>query len=294
MLALCYFDRILGPKVFLTNPQNFINSIKEDYINQIKSLMESESKGFFTHNFSSDFKTANWTFNLNSKWARGRSESVMISLIVSEEEPDYLAYESILSKFVEKLKNIPELYKAFYINSDTITLNKEEIQNKFTLLKEELNNLYKILIIKRIETEGQLVSFSKLKKSKVIELSSDLIQKLSKLTEKKNHCFLVFRTRGEALKLDVIPVEADEIFNLIIMFGEQMTVSVLQEISKILSKYEDKLQLVFTTGLCYELDKCIYEVYLNIDIDTLNSLIEDLYKINGIIEMEVKLIKSQN
>ncbi|MFX1441936.1 MAG: hypothetical protein ACFFHV_00855 [Promethearchaeota archaeon] len=293
MLVLSYFDRILGPKVFLTNPQNLIKSLEDDYINQIKSLMESESTGFFTHNFSSDFKTANWAFNLDSKWARGRSESAMISLIVSEEEPDYSAYELILSKFVEKLKNIPELYKAFYINSDSIKMNKKEIQNKFTLLKEELNNLYKILIIKKIETEGQLISLSKLKKTKNIELSNDVIQKLSKLTENKKHCFLVFRTRGEALKLDVIPVETDEIFNLIIMFGEQMTVSVLQEISKILSKYEDNLKLVFTTGICQEVDKCIYEVYLDIDIDMLNSLIEDLYKVNGIIEMDVKLIKSQ-
>ena len=294
MLVFIYFNKIIGPTVFLTNPQNLIDNLDGDYINQIKSLMESESTGFFTHNFSSDFKTANWTFDLNSQWARGRSELAMISLIVSEEEPDYTAYETILSKFVEKLKNIPELYKAFYINSDTIKLNKEEIQNKFTLLKEELNNLYKILIIRRIETEGQLVSLSKLKKTKVIELSNDMIQKLSKITNKNPHCFLVFRTRGEALKVDVIPVEKDEVFNLIIMFGEQMTVSVLQQISKILSKYEDNLKMVFSTGLCYELDKCIYEVYLNIDIDTLNSLIEDLYKINGIIEMEVKLIKSQN
>ena len=148
MLVFSYFDRIIGPRVFLTNPQNLINSLDEEYVIQIKSLMESESTGFFTHNFSSEFKTANWTFNLNSKWARGRSELAMISLIVSEEEPDYSTYESILSKFVEKLNNIPELYKAFYINSDTIDMKKEEIQSKFSLLKEELNNLYKILIIK--------------------------------------------------------------------------------------------------------------------------------------------------
>ena len=294
MLVLTYFNRILGPRVFLTNPQNLINTLDEEYNKQIKSLMESESTGFFTHNFSSEFKTANWTFTLNSKWARGRSESAMISLIVSEEEPDYPTYESILSKFVEKLNSIPELYKAFYINSDTIDLKKEEVQNKFTLLKEELNNLYKILIITKIETEGQLVSFSKLKENRVIELSNNIITNLSKIINKKQNCFLVFRTRGEALKLDVIPVEINEVFNLVIMFGEHMTVSVLQEISKIISKFEDDLKLIFTTGICREIDKCLYEVYLDIDIDTLNSLIVDLYKINGVIRIEVKLIKSQN
>jgi hypothetical protein len=78
------------------------------------------------------------------------------------------------------------------------------------------------------------------------------------------------------------------------MFGEHMTVSVLQEISKVISKFEDDLKLIFTTGICREIDKCLYEVYLDINIDTLNSLIVDLYKIKGIIEIEVKLIKSQN
>ena len=293
MLVLSYFDRIVGPKIFLTNPQSLINSLDEEYINQIKSFMESDNTGFFTHYFSPEFKTANWTFNLNSKWARGRSEVIMISIIISEEEPDYNTYESILSKFVEKMNNTTELFKAFYINSNTIK-EKKEIQHQFTLLKEELNNLYKILIIKKIETEGQLVSFSNLKKNRVIELSNDIIKKLGKLTDKKQHCFLVFRARGKALKLDVIPVKADKIFNLIIMFGEQMTVSVLQQISKIFSKYEDDLKLIFTTGICQEIDKCIYEVYVDIDMDTLNLLIKDLYNIHGIIEMEVKLIKSQN
>jgi hypothetical protein len=293
MLILSYFDRIIGPKIFLTNPQSLMMNLDEEYITQIKSLMGSDNTGFFTHNFSPELKTANWTFNLNSKWARGRAELIMISIIISEEEPDYSAYEIILSKFIEKIKNIPDLYKAFYINSDAME-DKEEVQKKFTVLREELNNLYKIIIIKKIETEGQLVSFSKLNNNKNIELSNEVIKKLGKLTNEKQHCFLVFRTRGQSLKLDIIPVETDKIFNLIIMFGEQMTVTVLQRISKIFTKYEDDLKLVFTSGLCVEMDKCIYEVYIDVEMDTLNLLIKDLYNIQGIIEMEVKLIKIQN
>ena len=293
MLILSYFDRIIGPKIFLTTPQNLMTNLDEEYITQIKSLMGSDNTGFFTHNFSPELKTANWTFNLSSKWARGRAELLMISIIISEEEPDYSTYEIILSKFVEKIKNIPDLYKAFYINSDAME-DKEEVKKKFTILREELNNLYKIIIIKKIETEGQLVSFSKLNRDKNIELSHEIIKKLGKLTNEKQHCFLVYRTRGRALKLDIIPVETDKIFNLIIMFGEQMTVTVLQRISKIFTKYEDDLKLVFTSGLCVEMDKCIYEVYIDVEMDTLNLLIKDLYNIQGIIEMEVKLITIQN
>ena len=293
MLILSYFDRVIGPKIFLTNPQNLLMNLSEESLSQIKSLMGSDNTGFFTHNFSPELKTANWTFSLNSKWARGRAEFAMISIIISEEEPDYNAYETLLSKFVEKIKGIPELYKAFYINSDEVE-DEKKIQNKFTILREELNNLYKILIIKKIETEGQLISLSKLKREKKIELSNELIKKVEKLTDKRQHCFLVFRTRGDALKLDIIPVETDKIFNLIIMFGEHMTITVLQQISKIFTKYEEQLKLIFTSGLCVEMDKCIYEVYIDVEMDILNLLIKDLYNIKGIIEMEVKLIKTQN
>ncbi|MFX0070966.1 MAG: hypothetical protein ACFFAO_07745 [Candidatus Hermodarchaeota archaeon] len=180
MLLLSYFDRIMGPLVFLTNPQNLANELEEGYVEQINSLLDTENNGFFTHNFSPELKTANCLFKIDSIWARGRSELAMISAIVSEEEPDYTTYEEVLSKFVEKIKNIPEIFKAFYINKGP-TEEEEEIQSKFSLLKEELNNLYKILAIKKIETEGQLVEFTKLKKDKVIELSDGAVNKLSKI-----------------------------------------------------------------------------------------------------------------
>jgi hypothetical protein len=280
----------MGPLVFLTNPQNLVNELEEGYVEQINSLLDTESDGFFTHNFSPELKTANCLFKLDSIWARGRSELAMISAIVSEEEPDYTTYEEILSKFVDKIKKIPEIYKAFYINKGP-SEEKEEIQSKFSLLKEELNNLYKILAIKKIETEGQLINFTKLKKDKVIELSSGVIKKLSEIIDKKNNCFLVFRTRGEAMKLDIIPVETNRIFNLVIIFGEQMTINVLQQISQIFSKFEKEVSLVFTSGICQEVDKCLYEIYINTEMEKLNKILDEIYKISGIIEIDVKLIE---
>ena len=292
MILLSYFDRIIGPKVFITNPPNLIEDLDEEYLNQIKSLLDSNDEGFFTHYFSSELKTANWIFTIKSNWARGRSEIAMISAIISEEEPDYVVYEKIFSKFLGKIKNIPDIYKAFYVDVSPRS-EQTEIESNLLLLREELENVYKIVSIKKIETEGHLLSFSEIENKKVIDLSSDILKKLSFLTENKPNCFLVFRTRGEAMKLDIIPLTSDinRVIRLAIIFGEEMTVMVLQQITQIFSKYEDKLSLIFTSGICQEVDKCIYEVYINTEIDTLNKIIEEIYKISGILEMEVKLIR---
>ncbi len=297
MIILSYFDRIIGPKVFLTNPTNLIKELNNEYTNQIKSLFESSNiNRFFTHYFPPELNTANFIFSIASGWARGREEVVMISIIISEEEPDYFVYEKMLTKFVEKLIEIPDMFKAFYIDSGPEE-EKGEIQKKFTNLREEMVNLYKILLIKKVETEGQLLSFSKLKDQKVIELSNSMIKKIGDLTGEDQNCFFVFRTQGKAMKIDVIPVEADKIFNLILIFGEQMTIKILHEISKIFAKYENSISLIFTSGICAEIDRCIYEVWVVVnqpEEETLNLIINDIYKISGVLEIEVKLVETKN
>lgn len=293
MLIFTFFDRIQGPIVFLTSPRNLIDKLKKEHINQVISLLDTfETDAFFTHYFSSELKTANYVFSLGSKWARGRIETCMISVIISEKEPDFSKYEITLSKFVDKLKKEPEIYKAFYIDFGSAdVIEKEDILENFNILKEDLDNLFKILTVKRIETEGQLLSLSKLKNDGVIKLSKSSITKISQLTEEKKNCFLVFRRRGEAMKLDIIPVESKKIFNLEIIFGEQMNVTVLQQISQIFNKYDESMSLIFSSGICQEVDKCIYEVYIDTEMGILNQIIKDLYEISNIIEMEVKLIE---
>lgn len=290
MLLLCYFDRILGPKVVLTCPHNLLDNLDKLYINQIKSLINSDDKGFFTHYFSQELKTNNWIFNLESNWARGHLETIMVSAIVSEEEPDYSFYENYLSKFVKKVKGFPDIFKAFYVNSG-YEKERDIIQEKFRLIKEELDKLYKILSVKSIETEGQLFSFKDLQDRKTLQLSKGVVKKLKSLIGKKKNCFIVYRTQNNALKVDLIPIDKDEIVRLVIIFGDQMTVKIIQEISKILSQNTEMVSLIFTTGICQEIDRCIYEVYLNIDLSFLNNVIKEIYKISGIIEIGVDLIK---
>lgn len=289
MLIVSYFHRIYGPRIFLTNPRNFDQSLSKERLNQVQSLMDSTDYGFFTHYFSPEFKTANNLFLLNSSWARGRTELVMITVIISEEEPDYSMYEKVLSEFVDKLQAMPELFKAFYRDAGT----KDEdlnIKRSLMLLEVELENVHKILSIKKIETDGQLISYDVLKEQKEIRLTTDVVEKIGKLTTGKKNCFIVSRTQGSIMKLDIIPVATEKIVRLAIIFGETLQLPVLHQIGQTLARYENKASLVFTSGVCQEVDRCVYEVYLDTDMETLNIIIQDFYTIESIISIEVKLI----
>ncbi|MBY9006853.1 MAG: hypothetical protein KGD63_08850 [Candidatus Lokiarchaeota archaeon] len=290
MILLLYFNRTIGPKIIISYPSNLEENLEKDDIIQIKSLLDNINEGFFSHYFTQELKTANWIFNLDSEWARGRSELLMLTIIIPEEEPDYSYYENLLSNFIEKIRNTSDIFKALYLEDESIN-NKKEIQEKYTILNEEIHRLYKIVSVKILKTEGSLVSLKTLQKNKEIRLSDSVLDKIMKISKGQKNCFMVFRSRGDSIKVDIIPVNAEKIIRLAIIFGEQMTVRVVQKISYIFSEYKDTISLVFTSGICQEIDRCIYEVYIDPNMKKLNSIIEEIYKIEGVLSIEVKLIE---
>ena len=229
MLILSFFDRRIGPRIFLTVPNDLpsLDNGNLSILNEIKTLLDRDDTGFFVHIFPPDVKTANYIFNLDSKWARGLQESLMISAICSEEEPNYSEYEIVFNRFIEKLRTIPEIYKAFYNETNSHIEETEEIDNYYLFLKEELKNVDRILSIKPIETQGQLLTFKEIKKQKQIHFSDEIFKQL-KMIAKKNF-FLVYRTRGKVIKLDMIPIDATEILNVKGIFKYKMTISITQQ-----------------------------------------------------------------
>ena len=290
MILLLYFNRTIGPKILMSSPSDLLDNLEKEDKDQIKSLLDSVNEGFFSHYFIPELKTANWIFKLDSQWARGRSEIAMITIIVPEEEPDYSYYEEVLSKSIKKIRDIPDIYKAFYIDEE-LKVNQNEIEKNYGLLKQEIHNLYKIVSVKIIETEGSLISFKNLKKNKEIKLSDSILNKIMEISKNQENCFIVFRTRGDSTKIDMIPVNTEKIIRLAIIFGEQMTVKVVQKISYIFSSHKDAVSLVYTSGICQEIDRCIYEVYVIPDMQKINSIIEEIYKIEGVLSIEIKLIE---
>ncbi len=289
MLLLIYFDKIIGPKAVMSKPKNLIDKLKKETLNQIVSLLDTGDDGFFTHDFSPELRTANWIFRISSGWARGSIELIMLTVII-QKEVEIREYELEMGKFVEQVKNIAEIYKALYINNPP-SMHKSEIQKKFKLLNNKLDKLYKILSLKSIETEGTLIKLDKFQKKKMIYIPEMMILNLEKYTKNKKNLFIVHRIRGDSLKIDVIPVAAKEIHKLEIIFGVQMTPVIIKQISEIFTKYE--LSLVFTSGICQEDDKCIYEVYLEfLNINDISPLKNEIFEIEGIINIRTEKLSA--
>lgn len=77
ILILSHFDAKFGPKIFLISPE----SSDEKEFDQIPSLMDLYSEGYFMHVFG-DYKSANYIFNIPSERGRGKVETLLISIVV--------------------------------------------------------------------------------------------------------------------------------------------------------------------------------------------------------------------
>lgn len=284
MILLVYFDRVLGPRIFLTEPPQLIKSMERNHLEQLKSLLDTNEEGFFAHNFSPEFKTANYIFTVESDFARGGSELLMLTIIIAEEEPDYTFYESILESYSGNIKKVKDVFKIFYEKRDPQDL--AYIQKSIKRIQELLKDLSRIVAIKSIETEGYLIDFEQFQRQKTITLSERIVKKIA-LKRKKN-IFVVSRTREDNIKIDLIPVEKDRVIKLSVIFNENTTIMVVQEVSKILSEFKNLISLVFTSGVCQEQNRCIYEVYITSEKGKLNEIINLIQDIPGVLSVESK------
>ncbi|MBN2150619.1 MAG: hypothetical protein JW839_04135 [Candidatus Lokiarchaeota archaeon] len=115
VVALSYFDRKIGPTVYMEYPEK-LGEEEKMTLNQI--FDQTTSEGWFWHSLNTkDFSTSlNYYFEIKSDWARGLKEMLMCSIIFkqklnSEKEHDVLSW---LSDFVMKMHARQDLFKAFY------------------------------------------------------------------------------------------------------------------------------------------------------------------------------------
>jgi len=148
-LVLSYFHKILGPRVFLAYPDA---SIEEEIINKLIKIFDVEiGETFFEIILINKKKRIiNLYFELDSPWARGNKEMIMLSLIMKLKYDSRLIY-SFLVDASHNMINTPQVYKAFYKNDDfhdndiEIDLAHESIKQ---LLYECLSNLIDRLHLK--------------------------------------------------------------------------------------------------------------------------------------------------
>ena len=133
-LVLLYFDKHIGPKVFFAFPSEISEKLQETIIN----LMDiTRGDSFFEYRMGGMFKSRiiNYMFTLESQWARGNEEMLMISAIF-DRKIDLFMLEFRLKKIVENLINIPKIYKAFYYHS------KKDEDPEVSLLYEKAKDIF--------------------------------------------------------------------------------------------------------------------------------------------------------
>ncbi|MHA1342255.1 MAG: hypothetical protein ACTSRZ_20860 [Promethearchaeota archaeon] len=94
---------------------------------------------------------------------------------------------------------------------------------------------------------------------KSIELPEELYDHFTK-SIKTSRLLIIFTPRKDLLKIDVFPVESNEIIKIQLHLL-QFSGETLKKIGEIIQKM-DITRNLYTTGVCIREDLCLYEVYL--------------------------------
>ena len=146
-LALSYFDVKMGPQPFYCYPEEALNGGKLTHIANIMDQVVNE--GFFSfHN--ENFHTLNYYFDIDSPWARGKKESLMLSTVFFE-KPSIEIEKAILSLSIEFSEWIKSkgVYAAFCKNTSRYYESqdsKEFIDKNIVFVKSWISELYKSIV----------------------------------------------------------------------------------------------------------------------------------------------------
>jgi len=167
LLAISYFDRKMGPSVFYSYPEH---KLKKENASIIANLMDQIiSEGFFTHSFNSSY-TVNYYLELDSEWARGKKEFLMISIVFNQ--PISVETEKTLFtlciEFIEWLKAKNDIFTAFYRSTELDDQNfHDNIEQNFNLVKDWLQEFY-LAIVDEIQNNLEEYNISSLLEKKEV------------------------------------------------------------------------------------------------------------------------------
>jgi DNA-binding transcriptional ArsR family regulator len=142
-VAICYFHRKIGPMVFYSYPEG---NLDDKLATRIANIMDQTvSEGFFTHSFEQR-NLMNYYFEIQSDWARGNRDMLMISIIFNRQinPVTELNVKILCTEFSEKLRANKEIFTAFYFNdiNNFEEDDRELIQKNNALIKLWVKELY--------------------------------------------------------------------------------------------------------------------------------------------------------
>ncbi|MFX1496422.1 MAG: hypothetical protein ACFFBH_02740 [Promethearchaeota archaeon] len=100
---------------------------------------------------------------------------------------------------------------------------------------------------------------------------------------------LIFISREDVIKVSCFPINTNVIKKILIKL-EEFSPEIVKGISEVLNKLNLSKDILHTTGICYELEKCFYETYLigdslesgNINIETIKNKFFEIKRVNDV------------
>ncbi|MFX0022886.1 MAG: hypothetical protein ACFE9S_11225 [Candidatus Hermodarchaeota archaeon] len=159
IVILSYFHTKIGPLVFYSYPKK---QVDKEISSRIYDIMDQPNKEEFLTQTFEDLKLLNYYFQINSDWARGSREMLMLSLLTSQQiSPEIEETVSNLCRdFSEKMQSKEDIFTGFHIKElDKYDDNdKDRIRKNDFLIKNWVKELYwEVLeVIRKISEEEKI------------------------------------------------------------------------------------------------------------------------------------------
>ncbi len=98
---------------------------------------------------------------------------------------------------------------------------------------------------------------------------------------------LIFISREDVVKISCFPTKTNKIKKVLIKLTE-FSPDLVKGISKVLKELNLSRNILHTTGLCYEMERCFYETYLYNDSISADTLKEKFTRIPKVIDVIVE------
>ncbi|MFW9822112.1 MAG: hypothetical protein ACFFE4_04210 [Candidatus Thorarchaeota archaeon] len=110
------------------------------------------------------------------------------------------------------------------------------------------------------------------------------------------HYLLIFISREDVVKISCFPTRNDNIKKILIKLKE-FSPDLVKGISNVLNELNLSKEILHTTGLCYEMEKCFYETYLIGDVIdsgelSASNIQEKFMDVANVLDVQIEAVPS--
>jgi hypothetical protein len=146
--TLSYFNRKIGPLVFYSYPSNNLEEYLKERIAKVMDQVLTEE--FVTFSFDNHY-SLNYYFEIESEWARGNKEALMLSAIFDKTIPIEMekAILTICIELSDWLKSKKNIFTGFYEKYSVYNQEKKNrsvIDKNFLIIKSWVEEFYNAIL----------------------------------------------------------------------------------------------------------------------------------------------------